>query len=526
MENTVLSTTFNVSFLICLACLIFLGFFAFRKEATLGQFFLENGKIKSQGLITGTLLATNLSLGNFIFILPVFGYYYGFGALWLVLVINLLAPLGFYLSSDKFKNFIEDSSNSGTVHQYIAEGSQAIAGSFNYKMIRLAASLATVCGLLLALLLELHFTALIFERIFDLNSFMVFSSIVVLICFYTAIGGFRAVLTTDRVQMLAQAVGTVVLICFMCWMLFFSNYSNNLSYHELQLAYGNTVVEHLSSPGWATTIGFMFVGFGWAIVGMDNWQRCCATRELNISLRSVVVGFIFVAILASLWVSLGIVIRICLDPSASVLGSEYVTGGNPVFNLFSLSTSVAFWGSVGLGLLAMSLVMAGLSTADTFLTVSAHSLVSDIFMASKGKDYSEINEAESQRMTWFARAVLLGVGLISLFLWAYTRESSLILNNASDLFFSAYSVQYALMAPILCIVFFRKKLASYSVVIGIMFSVATSLVISYLGLSALTNGQESLYGLYPADVLALAPLICTIVGVFVLVLTGLFCHKK
>ena len=521
MHNELVNTSFNISLFVAVFLLAVLGLIAFRKNATIGQFFLEDGQIKQKVPIIGTILATNLSLGNFIFVLPIFGYYGGASALWLVLVVNILAPVGFLWGSGKFKAFIEDKGNSGTVHQFIADNSNSNRSTTAYKIIRIAASFATVSGLLMALVLELHFTTLIFSTLLNTSGVLVFGALVVMICIYTAAGGFRAVLATDLVQSLAQIIGTLVLVGFLIWIAFYSDITMHFEWSRVEEIYGPPS-SHLLAAGWPTIIGFSFIGFGWAMVGMDNWQRCCATRELDISISSVIVGFLLVAILAVLWTSLGIIVRVCLEPATAQISDIFsITHANPVLNLFALSPETSVAGSIALGLLGTALVMAGASTADTFITVSSHSVISDIFVSSKGRDYGDLNSDESQMITWVARAIIMLVGILSIVLWYFANQFGLLV-NAADLFFVVYSVQYALMAPIIYIILSQKSLFPNATTASIIISVAVSLYIGISGLFYISRGVDAAwFGLHPADMIALSPIACTMVGIAVISLLSL-----
>lgn len=511
MSSDTLSISTGITSLVLTIVLCVLGFIAFRRRATLSQFYLEDGKVTKRGPIIGTLVATNLSLGNFIFVLPVFGFYGGLSALWLVLVVNLLAPIGFLVFSNRFRPFIEDRSNSGTVHQFIADNTRSPKFSISYKYLRTIASFATVSCLVLALVLEMHFAAILLNQLMGMNELVVFACLVFVVCLYTAAGGFRAVLTTDSVQALAGILGTCVLIGFMGWILFWSPAFSSVSLKDMAIAYG-PLSSHLVGVGWPTIVGFAFIGFGWAVVGMDNWQRCCATRAVDISRQSVVIGFVLVGILAVLWTGLGIVVRLYLLPAAGATGISFQGGENPVMDVFALHAMTPTFASVALGVLGAALLMAGVSTADTFYTVASHSIVSDLVVGGgRGRDYGDLPTDESQRLTWIGRGVIMLLGVCSIIVWLIAKRYGL-LTRAADLFFVAYSVQYALFAPILWLGV-RRSLGTTVATVAIVAGAITAIGLGVYGLSASSRGiLTTPIGFAPSELISLGPLFATGVG--------------
>lgn len=155
MQNSLL-TGVVVASVVCAVA----GVWAARKNTSIHEYFLMGGNLKSIGFI-GTMLSTNLSLGNFILISAIWGYLFGWsGMLWWTvnLVVNAIA---YYWALPRFKSFIEDRSNSGSVHEYLAVNFDSREGTSSgdqvaRRRLRLWASVATSICLLLATTFELH----------------------------------------------------------------------------------------------------------------------------------------------------------------------------------------------------------------------------------------------------------------------------------------------------------------------------------------------------------------------------------
>jgi sodium/proline symporter len=174
----------------------------YRDADTLGNFYLMGGKLHLPSFV-GTLAATNFSLGNMIFLSLIWGYFFGFsGVLWLCIgfVLAALVYIWFVRSSRLVSGYIEDVTNSGSLHEYLyisySDTNSPTAG----RLLRLFASLATVLCVLIALTLELYLAIGLLAPVFHISVTAGFVALTALICLYSSIGGFFAVVKTDVLQ--------------------------------------------------------------------------------------------------------------------------------------------------------------------------------------------------------------------------------------------------------------------------------------------------------------------------------------
>lgn len=197
MENTIIVTMLVVG-----ALFLFEGRRGFKRSPNLQAFFLMDEPLR-MGWYVGTLAATNFSLGNMIYLSLIWGYFYGLsGTLWLWIGFAIAAAT-FFLFIRKFpsvQQYIEDRSNSGSVHEYLEKSFSRQQGDATARRIRFAASLSTVLCLLIALTLEIYLAASLLSPLIGVDVWVVFLVVTTLICVYSAIGGFYSVVLTDIIQ--------------------------------------------------------------------------------------------------------------------------------------------------------------------------------------------------------------------------------------------------------------------------------------------------------------------------------------
>ena len=191
-----------------LALLCFYDIRSIRRQNTnLYQFFLMGGELKIPGFLAA-ILSANLSIGNFLIFIASWGYLFGWGGLGWFIVNLCLNVAGFLLFLPSFRDYLEDRNNSGTVHEFISSRFASLPSENQYaNRIRFVASTATVFGLLLALAFELHLANEIIAPLINVDKVVLFCLLTLLICLYTALGGFRTLVRSDIVQSVAMLIG-------------------------------------------------------------------------------------------------------------------------------------------------------------------------------------------------------------------------------------------------------------------------------------------------------------------------------
>jgi len=413
---------------------------AYRKARRVQDFFLLGGRLKLSSFVA-TLVSTNLSLGNFIFLCAIWGYFYGYsGMLWISVCIVLLV-VGFLLFANSFRPYVEDVRNSGSIHEYLSCCYSRSADDVIGRNIRFAASTATIVCLLLALVLELHLGATLLAAFVGISDYgFAFVSLTALICFYSLFGGYRSVVFTDFLQGILLFTGLTALFVVAAIL--------GLQWQSATDVYGG-LRQVAFGAGWHNIVSISVIGLGWLLVTMDTWQRNCASRSLDTSKSGAIIGGVLMVILVIALSMIGIFDRLAVLPSLSeAQAPQHSAGFHPIADLFLLSGGTPAWTNFLWALAALGFIMAAVSTADTFLIVASHSAVSDLMIGLlKRAEFGALDDHESESFANIGRVLIVVMGLATVALW-FCGSMLHLLDDPLTLFFVAYSVQFALFVPV------------------------------------------------------------------------------
>ncbi len=423
------------------AIFLFEGLRLYKKASTVDEFFLYGGKLKLTPFV-GSLVAANISLGNFIFLCAIWGYSYGLsGMLWISVCLALL-PVAFFIFGPYFKTYIEDRANTGTIHEYLSNSFSRFKGDPVAKNVRLTASLATIICLLLAIVVEIHLAATILAPTLNINLGLAFVVLIVLIGFCTALSGYRSVILTDVIQAILLLISLAILVLIVVRL--------NLPWLPYSKAYNSGIQNCFWDTGWHNIISIVVIGFGWLLVTMDSWQRTSASRSINLSKKGAVIGTAILIGFVIFYSGLGLYDRLAILPSLSQEQvGQHSQGLNPITDFFLLAGKTDLTTRILFGFTTLAFIMAALSTANTFLNVCAHSLVSDVMIGVKKRaSFGDLTETEKEAFANIGRAVTIGMCLFVMGIWMLFARLGL-LNDPITLFFVAYSVQFSLLVPVM-----------------------------------------------------------------------------
>jgi len=401
---------------------------------TIYRFFLLSGRL-NLGPFVSTIIAANLSLGNFIIFVSIWGYKYGAVGLILFCINVAFNFVGFFLFLPAFRAYIESHLNNGTIHDFVAKAYDDDELGRGSAAIRFTASLATVIGLIFAITFELSLAVSLLEPENQFKGFIIFSLLTILITGFTAYGGYRTLYMTDLFQ--SGVIISVTFILLAIRVTLGSPVGN-------MAAIRNTEFEPMP---WTSAVSILFVGSGWMLVAMDQWQRTCATRSSKTAFLGTAiycVPMILFAIVYGLW---GMYDKAVILPNLSTdLPLQVPEGRNPLLDLSALS-------DLGIPDLLISLMITGLiaaavSTTNTFLTVSSHSLTSDVLLTSfAARSIHNLNKQENQGFVRIGGILVVAGGAIIVLLFGGLQGQSL-LYDPLKFFYIAYSFQFALLAPV------------------------------------------------------------------------------
>ena len=501
--------------ILALACLIDLPI-ARKVNQTLGGFFLMNGRLKLPGFVA-SVLSANLSIGNFLIFVASWGYLFGWGGLaWFI--VNLALNVGAYLLFiPAFRGYIEDPKNSGTIHEFLATKFAGTQAAGNYaRRVRFVASATTILGLLFAIVFELHLATDVLVRALNASTpivdpIVVFGVLTALICVYSGIGGFHTLIFTDVVQSIAMIVGTLAIVPAF-WKL-----AALPTAEPLRTVYPLTASSF--DIGWPSIVSICVVGSGWFLVAMDQWQRTCATRDASRTKLGMLWYFVSIAGFAVVYALIGMYDKATILPSLPEATRALTTNGsNPLLDFLFAPTAaqVPPWAS---GLFVVALLAAAMSTANTFLIVSGHSFVSDLLIAvAKRVSMNELPPAEDRAFLALARGTIIGMGVFVIAAWLIMSTNGLLTDPLS-FFFIAYSIQFALLAPMVCARLPRRwQPSGMAVFHSVWVGVLVALVYGFSFWRLVQAGHSPIWGIAVGDWMALTPVATLVAGLIVLAL--------
>jgi Na+/proline symporter len=479
-------------------------------KMTLYRFFLLDGKLRLGGFVA-TMTAANLSIGNFLVFVASWGYLFGpVGIFWFV--INLIMNVvGFRFFFPAFKSYIEDHGNSGTIHDYLS-------GAFSHdaphlrSYIRIGASIITVVGLLFAIVFELSLAVDLLAPGGPLDRVVLFSCLTFLICLFTSYGGFKTLITTDICQSLMLAIATIAMVVLM---------GIGFSRHQKPIADYLWHSGNWGTFGWPNVVTILVIGTGWMLVAMDQWQRTCAARSYPTSLKGVYIYLGIVAMFGLAYGCWGMYDNRVILPMLNAEQLKHHLGdSNPLADLPLLSTGSGRSGGI-LAVVFCGLVAAALSTTNTFLTVCSHSITSDVLVVSLAKRSIHDLKSDEQRLfVGVARSVIVGMGALVIITYAIFIYGQ-FLTDALNFFFIAYSVQFALLAPMVMSALTTKlRPGAIAALTSISLGFLTSLIAGFSFWEATQQKAGPWFGIAASDWLALTPALTLLVGLVPLCLAA------
>lgn len=508
---TTTTMAFGLGFIVVLICVLDAFIWHRKGSQTLYRFFLMDGKLRLPGFI-GTIVAANLSLGNFIVFICTWGYTFGFAGI-VFFVCNLfLNVLGFVLFLPAFRSYIEDRSNNGTIHDYLSRAYGGDPHSTTAARIRFSASLVTVVCLSLAMVFELSLAVELLHPANLTQTIYLFGCLAGLIAFFTAYGGFRTLIASDIANAGILALG---LICLIFFVFKFSMAANTAPMHV------SLTVQDIKNLGWPNIVSILLIGSGWMLVAMDQWQRTCASRSFRVTFRGMIVYFFILSLFAVTFATWGAFDHSILPNLLSGQASKSLAGStNPLMDIAALP--VIGDGKFVVMFILSGLVFAAVSTTNTFLNVCSHSLTTDVLVGSfSHKEMGELSEKQNRLYVGIGRAVIIAISSTLVVAFALLTESGL-LKDPLSFFFITYSVQFALLAPmILSILPMRFRPTPSTALASIYIGFAVALIVGFGSwLLGRPGGPASIFGLAPSDWGTLTPVVTVLVG-FVPLLTGI-----
>lgn len=389
------------------------------KSETIDGFFLNSGKL-TDSEIEQTLVSTWMSVGNAIAGLIVMAYYYGVASFWAIIT----WVLGFLILRRHVPAIKKYCQRDATLHGFL--GTQ-----YGSVIIKRIASAVTVLACLGVLSLEFIVGVALVHAIPGIPSPVVatvaftflFAGVAIL---YTALGGFNAVIQTDRSQGLFIKIAIVSLLLIALFWTYGPIEAPGVPENFYKPAQGQSVWEWLlNSADWRFFLGLAVFQLFLLPGDMGTWQRVNGAQSSTKARRGIVIAAFWTLALWLVLVFVGYlvkgappdslrfpttasvesIVRTQAEPLTSMLG--VVRGATNPFEMIILT--FATFAAV------MGLISAMLSTADSYLIVIVQTLAMDFRferqLAVKG---ALADQRLNRTIVNFAKRHLLTVGLLGL----------------------------------------------------------------------------------------------------------------
>ena len=398
---------------------LWIGFRVFRGINKPSDFFWYPEGMSSEKL-RDSLTASNISVGSAIFAFLSFGYSYKLAAF----ISPLTWLLGFFILYKVFPRI--ENSEKRTLHGFLAN-------RYDSRFIGYFASLLSIIGFLgtygIEILVGIKIAKVLFPNV---SSIYIILGLSLVVCTYTALGGFKAVIDTEKMQLWFSYVGIAAVFGFL------------ISHNENVLS-----LETLASDHWGFSnlsvlfvLSLIVVNVPWQLIDMSVWQRVCSMRDQKDIKKGLSQSIYSIGISWCVLISLGVLLNYFPD---------FTAPSNNDYGSLLLSYLQEPW---AFALFAAGCFAALVSTADTLLIASIQTFVFDILYPSHSlKTIEDTNDPEKMKgLLRYGRKMVYLFGLISpLFIYLV----SIVIPGVLDLFFLVYSAQIILLIPI-CVAIFRE----------------------------------------------------------------------
>ena len=315
---------------------------------------------------------------------------------------------------------------------------------YDSRFVRNTSQFFTVIGYLSIFSVELLVGVTILSPFFG-NYVLLFAALyLVFLLVYSVTGGYRAVVATDRLQLLFICSSVLALFAFL---LYFVRGHDSL--WTIQ-----TFVDRLASTTTAPlafVLGITFMNLPAPISDAGTWQRICSCKDAKTVQRSLKGVFIYFLVLWSALILLGVAFS-----TTSLPTQDYADKASLINTIIS---AMARSGSV-LGIAILFVFMTGLfsamvSTADSLLIVASQILSIDWL--------HEENQQDVQVGLRKCRVGLVGLGIGSFLLFGFFTLMKL---DVVDLIFAIYGAQLAMVPVTLGALFLSERLRHAGVLRG------------------------------------------------------------
>ncbi|MFC2146310.1 sodium:solute symporter [Acidobacteriota bacterium] len=441
-----------IGFIVYICITIGLGWWSHKKKDQ-GVAFWTAGRSLSSFSVGLSISAGFMSVSwSCVYAVQLF-YWYGIGAVWLITIPWLIALTGIYFLSKRYHRLSAFSQPEMVASRFGKGSKRMIALALGFVFLVWGGAEIYVAGTLLSPAL-------------GISSQLVITIISLVVGIYATIGGFRAVVLTDKLQYTIVAL----YILAVAWLAAKGLNQVDMNLFDLPVTGAKSGIAWSGfwSPG-LVLIGLTLAAYlpGW-IFETDLWLRVQAARDQRAARRGVLLaginGFFFVGLLPMfIGVAALFIFPMTGNTFPEIIGYE----GDAIFSAL-VSTYAPGWLAV---LFSVGLVAAAMSTIDTCVNVMALSL---------GYDMAEIPKRPHAER--WSKLVTIGSVFLA-FLFALNTES------LWDIFYLSSGILTTSVAfPVAAV--FIKKVNSRGVFYSSLFGFFGTILFYFLETKGLLIGVE------------------------------------
>ena len=401
----------------------------------------KKARVKNSAEFSSSTVATSISFATVIMAFFALAEWFGVWLLWTV-VTTALGLFAVRFFAKRIWHRVADYDRRPTLHEFLG-------GQFNSEAISQVGAICTSLGFLGAFATELTVGSIFFSKLIpEIPPWTIVVVLSTVALIYTAFGGFRAVIVTDRVQM------------FSIWLLLISL---PVFYIYYVVTHGGWTVNYNNMP--ENIMRFSIVGrdgLGAFLLGifamnvpsflsdMSLWQRIAGAQDSKTVTKGLFRGIFSASITWAALVMLACFVFMIVSPADEV---------NPLISLIHIIGHTSGW----FGILIMFVTVLGLygamlSTASTQLIAVSHTLYVDVF--SRFVKPGPHGEIESRTELNISRFILVVAAIVATILVQLLSRAGF---SIVDLVFAIYGAQLGLCPLVIAaLVMDKKKLKSLS----------------------------------------------------------------
>jgi Na+/proline symporter len=419
------------------AVYLFIGFKLGKSTKGVGDMLpISGGKqasVRNSSEFSASTVATTISLATVVVAFYELVPYFGVWLFWCVLttsagifVVRLIAP--------KIWERLSNYKTKPSLHEFLGL-------EYESDSLALVGAVCTSLGFLGAFAVELTVgSRFLADLIHGFPQWMIVAILSVVAFVYTSAGGFRAVIVTDKIQMVAIWLLLIGLSVFTIYFI------TSTGGWEINSAKIPTEVKTFS---WRAGLGTFMVGifiiniFSYAS-DMSVWQRISASEDPKTILQGLGKSVSISALTWTILVALACLVYVAITP---------VAGENPLITLLAfLGLKMGFFGKIILFLVILGLFGAMLSTASTQLIAVSHTIYEDI--SAKLRKISLANRLESKKELTLSRVLLIYAALVAVIIVEILTYYGF---SVADMVSAVYGAQLGLFPPIILALFLKKE---------------------------------------------------------------------